>query len=1346
MGLGYNSQVFTQAIFDLDDYFSSKSDCESWPSSSLYDRFQPSGGYHVVPPLYTRTFMPPKPDLVFNTTLTTVETDHLTFNVQHSPTKPDQDLSHTTRPTPPIIKDWVSDYKDEYETKALQIVPSFVQGNHKQYAPLTQTNPQKHLVPNAVLTQSKPVFTTAVRPVSAAVPKINVTRPRHAHPIVTKSKSPIRRHLTCSSSPNTSNSPPRVIAIQAPVGNPQHALKDKEVIDSGCSRHMIGNMSYLSDFEEVNHVYVAFGGNPKGGKISGKGKIKTVLLRVTRENNMYNVNLKNIVPSGDLTCLFAKATIDESNSWHRRLGHINFKTINKLVKGNLVRGLPTKVFENDNTCVACKKGKQHSASCKFEGKVDEGFLVRYYNNDGDAAFDGKEHDFDAKKPESEVNVSLRNSAQDLSADFEDCSDNNSNEVNVAGAIGLTVGQNSPNSTNTFSATGPLNAAASPTYGKFSFIDAFQLLDDPDMPALEDITYSDDEDDVGVEAAFNNLESSIIVSLIPTTRVYKDHPVSQIIDDLSSTTQTRSMTRVVQDQGGLSHMFDNDFYTCMFACFLSQEEPKRVHQALKDPSWIEAIQEELLQFKMQKVWVLVDFSHGKRAIGHTQEEVIDYEEVFASVVRIGVIRLFLAYATFMGFMVYQMDVKSAFLYGTIKEEVYVCQPPGFHNPDHLDKVYKVVKALYGLHQAPRAWYETFANYLLENGFQRGKIDQTLFIKRWKGDILLVHIYVDDIIFCATNKDLCKSFEKLMKDKLQMSSLGELTFFLASTPIYTKKPLLKDPDGEDVDVHAYRSMIGSLMYLTSSRPNIMLPVNDITRLQVLVDKKKVVVIEAANRESMSAKRTSWNEFSSAMASAIIYISTEKGFSGVETPLFEEMLVGKEIEKKGDEDEHIDDVTAGDDAQGDDTAAYGKVLTITQEPSIPSPTPPTPPPQPSQDLLLTFQVQLTTQHNVLANVQQHTDQSRSIYDTYVLEKIDSNTTIDSTNMCHRGGEIDQDAEQDQAKTTLICNLKNQMKSVKEASNEAKLKMEINVLGKINIELESSMAKLLVENEKLQHLSNTKVLTVKMDNPSRANTKQALGRGENKKADALSKIASTSFAHLRKQVLVKKLKEKTIDKKEVLAVVKEEGSTWMTLIYEYLTKEILTEKKKKARVIRRKAVAIDYFTKWIEEKPVATITGAQIKKFAHRTMIKSSNRETPFSRMYATEAVILVEISVPTLRTTEVDIIKNDESLEINLDLLKEKREQAVIQEEKSKAKIKKYYNARVRNTSFRPRDLVYQNNEASHVEEGGKLGSKWEGSYEVTETIGKGAYKLRDRKVNVLPRAWNVCSLKKCYVHEM
>nr|GEV14090.1 uncharacterized mitochondrial protein AtMg00810-like [Tanacetum cinerariifolium] len=851
------------------------------------DKFQPSGGYHVVPPPITGTFMPPKPNLVFNTAPTAVETDHHAFNV--------------------------SDSEDESKTKALQFAPSFVQSSKHVKSPrhtvqpietsilaatpalatLKSTSSGKirnrktcfvcksvdHLIKDCDYHAKKMAQNTQrnyahkgdhKQPVSAVVPQIMVTRPRYAHQVVTKSKSPIRRHITRSPSPKTSNLPFRVTAAQALVGNPQYALKDKGVIDrdaqgnmsylsdfeelnggyiafggidSGCSRHMTWNMSYLSDFKELNGGYVAFGGNPRVLPDENQ-----VLLRVPKENNMYNVNLKNIVPSGDLTCLFAKETIDESNLWHRRMGHINFKTINKLVKDSLLpipfwaeavntacyvqnRVLVTK--PHNKTLYELLHGRTPSISfmrpfgChvtilntldslgKFKGNVDEGFLVGYsvnskafrvfnsrtrivqetlhvnflenkpnlagrgptwlfdidsltrtmnyqpvnarnqtnlsagfqdkfdaekaeeeidqqyvlfpmwsssftnpHNNDGDAAFDDKEHDFDVKKPESEVILSPSSSAQSRKQD-----DKTNKEAK--GKI-PTVGQNSLNSTNTFSVAGPSN--------------------------LDDITYSDDENAVGVEDDFNNLETSITVSPVPTTRIHKDHPVSQIIGDLRN--------------------------------------PK-VHQALKDPSWIKAMQEELLQFKMQKVWVLVDLPHGKRATG-------------------------------------------------------------FEDPDHPDKVYKVVKTLYGLHQAPRAWYETLATYLLENGFKGGTIDQTLCIKKQKGDIMLVQIYVDDIIFGATNKDLCKSFEKLMKDKFQMSSMGELTFFLglqvkqkkdgifisqdkyvaeilrrfgltegksASTPIDTEKPLLKGPDGEDVDVHTYILMIGSLMYLTSSRPDIM-----------------------------------------------------------------------------------------------------------------------------------------------------------------------------------------------------------------------------------------------------------------------------------------------------------------------------------------------------------------------------------------------------------------------------------------------------------------------------------------------------------------------------------------------
>ncbi|GJX71992.1 putative ribonuclease H-like domain-containing protein [Tanacetum coccineum] len=292
----------------------------------------------------------------------------------------------------------------------------------------------------------------------------------------------------------------------------------------------------------------------------------------------------------------------------------------------------------------------------------------------------------------------------------------------------------------------------------------------------------------------------------------------------------------------------------------KKEPKRVSKALSDPAWVEANARGISQSSYKRYGFLVICLKGIGAIWY-KVGLLTQERSRGGIV-VEAIRNFWI-MLFMGFHCVQMDVKSAFLYGQIEEEVYVCQPPGFEDPDHPDKVYKVVKALYGLHQAPRAWYDTLATYLLSNGFQRGKIDQTLFIKSHQGHILLVQIYVDDIIFGSTKKELCEEFEKLMKDKFQMSSMGELTFFLglqvqqkkkgifisqdkyvheilkkfnytdvksASTPTDLERPLVKDADADDVDEHLYRSMIGSLMYLTASRPDIMFAVCACARFQV------------------------------------------------------------------------------------------------------------------------------------------------------------------------------------------------------------------------------------------------------------------------------------------------------------------------------------------------------------------------------------------------------------------------------------------------------------------------------------------------------------------------------------
>ncbi|GJR99465.1 putative ribonuclease H-like domain-containing protein [Tanacetum coccineum] len=298
-----------------------------------------------------------------------------------------------------------------------------------------------------------------------------------------------------------------------------------------------------------------------------------------------------------------------------------------------------------------------------------------------------------------------------------------------------------------------------------------------------------------------------------------------------------MTKTTNEQGFISAVYEGktheDLHTCLFACFLSQVEPKKT---LVDLLYGKRAIRTKWVYKNKKYKRGIVARNKARLVAqdYNQEEGTDYDEVFAPVARIEAIRLFLAYASFMNFVVYQMDVKSAFLYGKIEEEVYVCQPPGFEDPEFPDRVYK-----------------------------RGTIDKTLFIKKVKGDILLVQIYVDDIIFGSIKKELCTKFEKLMHKKFQMSSMGELTFFLrlqvmqkedgifisqdkyvdeilkkfgfltvriASTPMETSKPLLKDAEAEDVDVHLYRSMIGSLMYLTASRPDIMFDVCACARFQV------------------------------------------------------------------------------------------------------------------------------------------------------------------------------------------------------------------------------------------------------------------------------------------------------------------------------------------------------------------------------------------------------------------------------------------------------------------------------------------------------------------------------------
>nr|GEW83936.1 hypothetical protein [Tanacetum cinerariifolium] len=655
---------------------------------------------------------------------------------------------------------------------------------------------------------------------------------------------------------------------QPKIGNQQMDLQDKGVIDSGCPRHITGNMSYLTDYEEIDRGYVAFGGNPKGGKITGKYTIKTDtkdetsgILKsfITRIENLVDHKVKVIRCDNR-----AEFKNREMNQFCEMKGILRQYIVARTPQQNKVAERRNKILiEAARTMLADSKlpttfwAEAVNTACYMQNRV---LVVKPHNKTPYEFFHDRTPTLSFMRPFrfSENTPNVVGSGPDWLFDIDALTRIMNYELIVAGTQskgfacikddgfkpssndGKKVDedpskgseckdqekQDNVNNTNNVNAVG-----------------SNELPVDPNMLALEDIStfnFLNEDEDKDAVADMNNLETTIQVSPTPTTRIHKDHTLDQVIRDLHSATQTRNMSKNLEEHGFVitiqQRTNHKDLQNCLFACFLSQEEPKKVIHALKDPSWIDATQEELLQFKLQEVWTLVDLPNRKRAIGakwvfknkkdergivirnkarlvaqgHTPEEGIDYDEVFSHVVRIEAIRLFIAYASFKEFLVYKMDVKSVFLYGKIKEEV-------------------------------------------------GKFDKKLLIKRHKGDILLVQVYVDDIIFGSTRKELCNVFEKLMHEKFQMKSIGELTFFLglqvkqkndgifisqdkyvaeilkkfgftkvknASTLMETQKPLLKDEDGEEVDVHMYRLM----MYLTSLRPDIMFAVCACARYQV------------------------------------------------------------------------------------------------------------------------------------------------------------------------------------------------------------------------------------------------------------------------------------------------------------------------------------------------------------------------------------------------------------------------------------------------------------------------------------------------------------------------------------
>ncbi|GKA28118.1 ribonuclease H-like domain-containing protein [Tanacetum coccineum] len=801
--------------------------------------------------------------------------------------------------------------------------------NYNYTTKRTHSNAQRNMVPRAVLMKTGLKTFNTARTVNTAHPKSTVFSakpiPRFSKPAQSTVRRPFQTKTSLynkrfTQAVNTAKAQavntarPKVVKTarpnsavvnavrvnQANAGKPQQ--DDTRFIDSGCSRHMTGNIAYLSDFKEFDGGYVTFRGGAHGGGISGKGTLKTdsidfedvyfvnelnfnlfsvsqmcdkkncvlftnteclvlspnfklpdenqILLKIPRKDNMYSFDMKNIVPKESLTCLVAKATSDESMLWHRRLGHINFKNINKLVKDNLdetseilknfikeIENLvdkKVKIIRSDNgtefknkvmddfcrekcikreysvartpqqngvaerrnrtlieaarTMLADSKlpttfwAEAVSTACYVQNRV---LVVKPHNKTPYELFRGFKPALSFMRPFG-CHVTILNTLDSLGK-FDGKSDEgffvgyslsskllgyttlepggpNSAVVNVVKVNQENVGKPQQDD------TGFVNSGCSRHMtGNIVNLSDFKEFDrgyvtfgggarggriyvvadneNDEQDKSEDVSSPKEVNDAGqhVNTASPDVNTSsfklnVVGPSVNTASLYdQDSPkdmftmgASHTLEathveffsdedepevDLGNITNSYTVpatpnTRIHKDhpiENVIGDKIHDTLNTCLYACFLSQIEPTSIAKALSDSSWVEAMQEELL-------------------VGCTG------------------------------------PYKSAFLYGTIEEEVYVTQPPGFKDPDHPDKVYKVIKALYGLHQAPRAWYETLAKYLLGNGFKRGKIDQTLFIKKQKGDILLVHVYVDDIIFGSTNKELCTGFEKLRTSKL------------------------------------------------------------------------------------------------------------------------------------------------------------------------------------------------------------------------------------------------------------------------------------------------------------------------------------------------------------------------------------------------------------------------------------------------------------------------------------------------------------------------------------------------------------------------------------------------------
>nr|GEU55121.1 retrovirus-related Pol polyprotein from transposon TNT 1-94 [Tanacetum cinerariifolium] len=821
-GLGYGTQIHEGVLSYknevLESVFDNRpSDIEDSP---MNDRFVKVKGIHAVPPPMTGIYMPPK--FVFGID----NVDTLESVPKPVKSKPKAVSKPKVWSDAPIIKEYESDRDDEYVFKATveQEIPScaFINTVKHVKSPTFLVNAARQKF------SSQAASTSTVKKVNTARQTVNAIRPRDN---LFKSHAPIRRPFNRTTAPKAhftnhkvNNAEDKTVsaiggnreAVVKASDNPHQTLKEKGIVDSGCLRHMIGNKAYLVEYQDFNGGHVAFGGSK--GQITDTEYLvlsldfklpdeNQVSLRVPRQNNMYSFNLENIVPSGDLACLITKSTVNESNKWHRR----EYNNARAPQQNRVAERKNRTLIEAARTMLAdlflpnTFWAEAVSTACYVLNRV---LVTKPQNKTPYELLTSKIPIISYIRPFG-CHVTILNTIDHLGK-FEE----KSNEGFLVGyslnskAFRPVTTENKANKTvdpkevnNSVGTQENIDAGNSKMEAEH--VQEYYVL--PLWSSYTLIVKSSEE---------NNGDEKLNTD---TGSKPNKEPVDQ--EDQAFLEELERLKRQEKEA--------DDAVETLRKTFAQVDLPFR--KKVIGIKWV-------YRNKKDERGVVVRNKARLVAQGHIQEEGIDYDEVFTLVARLEAIRIFLAFASYMGFIVYQIDVKSAFLYGKIDEEVYVSQISGFIDPKFPKKVYEVVKALYGLHQASRDWYATLSTFLVKSGYRRGIIDNTLFIKKDQKDIMLVQVYVDDIIFDSTKKSWCDEFKALMKNRFQMSSMEILKKFdfmsvkTVSTLIETKKPLVKDAEAADVDVHLYRSMIGSLMYLIASRPDIMYAVCTCSRFQV------------------------------------------------------------------------------------------------------------------------------------------------------------------------------------------------------------------------------------------------------------------------------------------------------------------------------------------------------------------------------------------------------------------------------------------------------------------------------------------------------------------------------------